>query len=246
MTYNYAKSTPAVVASSFVMFLMFSGISNVFADNENDFVSVNAESIKNDPMIAKILENIEKSRQEFSNMQQKTTQERIIDEQRSVAKNILEQELAQMFKDNEEFTSLAAFNKFLKTVSNDNTKNIFQGLFDYQQNKIDSARIVIADVMRNGGSLQDTRDAYHEALKIPRSDMIRLVTDLNIRAGFSNSDIQDHFDDDGKLPRYDDEQESVVSFVDLTTSAQNVNSSPVETADDTTNETADDTTNETT
>ena len=247
MTYNYAKSTPMVITSSFVMFLIFSGISNAFADNENDFVSVNAESIKNDPMLAKILENIEKSRQQFSDIQQKSTQERIIDEQRAVAKDILEQELAQMFKDNEDFTSLAAFNKFLKTVSNDNTKNVFQGLFDYQQNKIDSARTIMADVMRNGGSLQDARDAYHEALKIPRSDMIRLVTDLNIQAGFSNSEIQDHFDDNGKLPRYDDEQESIVSFVDLTTSAQNVNSSPVDTTEDTTTEdTTTDTTEDTT
>ncbi len=140
---------------------------------------------------------------------------------------------------------MAAFNRFLKTVSDENTKTIFQGLFDYQQNKIDSAKTVMSDVLKNGGSLQSARDTYHDALQIPRSDMIRLVNDLNIQAGFSNSKIQDHFDEDGKLPRYDDEQTSVISFVDLTTT-QNVNSSVDETTDNTSTETTDNTSTETT
>ena len=230
MTYNCAKPT-TILASSIVMLMMFSGISYVFADDNNDFVSVNAERIKNDPVLAKILENIEKSRQEFSDIQQKTNQEKFIDDQRTLAKNIVQQELEQMFKDNEDFTSIAAFSNFLKTVSDENTKTIFQGLFDYKENKIDSARSVMGDVLRNGGSLQDARDAYHKALQIPRSDMIQLVNDLNIQTGFSDSKIQNHFDGDGKLPRYENEQDSIISFIDLTTSAKNVNRSPTETED---------------
>ena len=223
MTYNYAKPT-TILASSLAMFMMFSGVSYVFADDNNDFVSVNAERIKNDPVLAKILENIEKSRQEFSDIQQKTDHEKLIDDQRTVAKNIVQQELEQMFKDNKDFTSLAAFSNFLKTVSDENTKTIFQGLFDYKEDKINSARSVMGDVLRNGGSLQDARDAYHKTLQIPRSDMIQLVKELNIQSGFSNSNIQDHFDGDGKLPRYENEHESAVSFVSLTT-AKNVNTS---------------------
>ena len=224
MTYNYAKPT-VLLTSSLAILMMFSGMSYVFADDKNDFVSVSADRIKNDPVLAKILENIEKSRQEFSEIQQKTDQEKFIDDRRTIAKNILEQEIAQMFKDNKDYTSLATFNSFLKTVSDENTKTIFQGLFDYQQNKIDSAKTIMSDVLRNGGSLQAARDAYHDALQIPRSDMIQLVNDLNVQAGFSNPTIQDHFDEDGKLPRYENEQESIVSFVSLTTSAKNVNTS---------------------
>ena len=235
MTYN---TKPTKILASFIATLVvFSGISYAFADNNNDFVSVNAEAIKNDPVLAKILENIEKSRQEFSESQQKTDQEQFIDERRIIAKNILERELEQMFEDNKDFTSLAAFSNFLKNISDDNTKTIFQGLFDYKQDKIDSARTMMSDVLKSGGSLQDARDAYHEALQIPRSDMIQLVNELNIESGFSDPHIQAHFDNDGKLPRYDDEQESVISFVDLTSSSQNVNSSPIETNDTETNDT---------
>ena len=230
MTYNYAKPTK-ILTSLIATLVVFSGISYAFADNNDDFVSVTADTIKNDPVLAKILENIEKSRQEFSEVQQKTDQDQFIDERRTIAKNILEQELEQMFKDNKDYTSLAAFNNFLKTVSDDNTKTIFQGLFDYQQNKIDSAKTVMSDVLRNGGSLQDARNAYHDALQIPRSDMIQLVNALNVESGFSDPKIQSHFDENGKLPRYETEQESVISFVDLTTSAKNVNASPTQTED---------------
>ncbi len=103
MTYNLAKPT-VLFTSSLAILMLFSGTSYVFADDKNDFVSVNADRIKNDPVLAKILENIEKSRQEFSDIQEKTNYEKLVDDQRSIAKNLLEQELEQMFKDNEDFT----------------------------------------------------------------------------------------------------------------------------------------------
>ena len=102
---------------------------NGFADTtKNDFVTVTDKNISNNPTIAKILENIEKSKKEFSDSQQRTEQEKLVDEQRLIAKNILEQELTQMFKDNEEYTPLSAFKKFLNKVPDDDTKTVFQGL----------------------------------------------------------------------------------------------------------------------
>ena len=228
MTNVNLQFNPQILASSLAILTLFSamyGISYAFGDNENDFVSVPPDGIENNPAFAKILENIEKSRQHFSSIQQKIDQEKFVDEQRTIAMNILDVELERMFEENKDFTSVAAFNNFLKKVSDDNTKHIFQGLFDYQQEKISSAKIVMSDVLRNGGSLQEARHAYHDALQIPRSDMIKLVKDLNVQSGFSDPDIQKHFDENGKLPRYLDEQQSIVSFTDFTTSAKNVNSS---------------------
>lgn len=195
---------------------------------QNDFVAITEDNIKNNPMLAKILENIEKSKKEFSDVQQKTEQEKLIDKQRETAKKILDQELQQMFKDNEDFTPLSAFSKFLKTVPDDNTKTIFKGLFDYHQQKVDDARSALRDVLVSGGSLQDARNAYYEAAKIPRTEMVKLVKDLNIDTGFSDPEIQSHFDDNGKLPRFEDEEDSIVSFVDLTSYSKNVNSSDIQ------------------
>ena len=231
MIYNYVKTTNPLFVFSLTFALMFSGasigVTNAFADDnaENDFVTVTNDNMKNDPMIAKIIENIEKSKKEFSIIQQKTDQEKFLDEQRSIDENRLEQELERMFKDNEEFTPLSAFNKFIKKASDDDTKTIFKGLFDYKENKVNDARNALHKVLNNGGTLQEARNAYHEAAKIPQTDMIQLVKDLNIQVGFSDSEVQKHFDNNGKLPRYEDEQESIVSFVDLTTNTSKVNTS---------------------
>ena len=182
------------------------GIQHAFADEtENDFTFLMSDRIKNDPFLAQIVENMEKSKKQFSDIQQQTVQKKLLDDKRSIAKSMVEKELQQMFKDNEEFTPLNSFNRFLDRVSNDETKFIFQGLFDYKQEKIDAARDAMKEVFKNGGSLLDARNAYHEAAKIPRADMIQLVEDLNIEAGFSDSAIQQHFDGEGKLPRFDDE-----------------------------------------
>ena len=231
MTCNYTKSTNPMLVFSVSLLILISGVTFGFnpafgqTEKQNDFVTITSEKLSNDPMIAKILENIEKSKREFSNMQNQNEQEQLIDEQRTLAKNLLDKELERMFKDNEDFTPLASFNKFLKTIPNDNTKIIFTGLFDYKEKKVDDARNALHEVLRNGGSLQEARQAYYDAAKIPRVEMIQVVRDLNIEAGFSDSEIQNHFDKNGKLPRFEDEQTSVISFVDLSSSAKNLNSS---------------------
>ena len=140
-------------------------------------------------------------------------------------KTLLEQELNRMFEDNKDFTPIAAFNNFLSSVSDDDTKLIFKGLFDYQQQKVNEARSAFNSVLAQGGSIQDARNAYHEAAaKIPRMEMIEIVKDLNIEVGFSNSNVQEQFDQTGKLPRFEDAQVST-SFVDLTAVSEKTNSS---------------------
>ena len=226
MTFNnkpnarFFSLTFALIAVSFAM----SVSTFAFADSENDFTAITDDTLQNDPVLAEILANTEKSKQEFSDFQDAKIQERLIEEQRTMSKLILEQEIQQMFKDNEEYAPLNVFNKFLDTVPDDNSKTVFKGLFDYKQEKVDSARSAWDGVIKNGGSVQEALRAYHEEAKISRVDMVQLVTDLNIRAGFSDADVQKHFDENGKLPRYDDASATPV-FVDLTTSSKNVNSS---------------------
>ena len=51
---------------------------HVFAESENDFIPIASDRIKNDPFLVKILENIEKSKREFSDIQQQSTQKKIL------------------------------------------------------------------------------------------------------------------------------------------------------------------------
>ena len=85
MTCNCQKSTKQLLtASSFALLMLFSGIYGIphaFAETENDFTIVATDRIKNDPFLVKILENMEKSKKEFSDIQQQSAQEKLLDDQ---------------------------------------------------------------------------------------------------------------------------------------------------------------------
>ena len=86
MTCNYQKSTKQMLfASSFALLMLFSGMYSVqhaFADDtENEFIPIASDRIKNDPFLVKILENMEQSKKEFSDIQQQNIQKQLIDDQ---------------------------------------------------------------------------------------------------------------------------------------------------------------------
>ena len=82
MTCNYQKSTKQMLfASSFALLMLFSGmysIQHAFADVENEFIPIASDRIKNDPFLVKILENMEQSKKQFSDIQQPKCSEKII------------------------------------------------------------------------------------------------------------------------------------------------------------------------
>ena len=53
----------------------------------------------------------------------------------------------------------SAYAKFVEKKP-DYVKGIFWGMFDYMQGKVDTARAAMKQVLDNGGSLKEARDAY--------------------------------------------------------------------------------------
>ena len=69
------------------------------------------------------------------------------------------------------------------------------------QDKVDSARGAMKQVLDNGGSLKDARDAYFTHAQTKRVQLIQVVEDLNVEHGLAERNVQDTFDELGKLPR---------------------------------------------
>jgi hypothetical protein len=74
--------------------------------------------------------------------------------------------------------------------------------------KIKIATQAKEDVLKNGGSYAEAHAEYIKYASLQRTDMIKLVTDLNIKHGFTDEALQSYFDEDGKLPRYADDDEN--------------------------------------
>ena len=99
-------------------------------------------------------------------------------------------------------TPKASFTSFVSSKPID-TQNVYWDMFNFQQQKVSEARKAMKTVLDNGGSLQEAREAYHNAGAIKRVQLIDITKDLNIKHGLADNTVQSTFDKYGKLPRYD-------------------------------------------
>lgn len=166
-----------------------------------------SEKLKTNPLIMKILKNIEISKKKIAEMQKKQLavdeHKKLIQQQRKIAQEKFESDLARMNKEMADFTPRASFAKFLQGV-NETHHDVFWSQFNYQEQKTKLARTAMDSVLKNGGSYADARQAYYKVASMPRTEIIQLVKELNIQHGFTNAEIQKYFDKDGKLPRTKD------------------------------------------
>ncbi len=180
----------------------------VFAQTmaDNDFTVRNAEQINKDPIAQSILEKIELMKKQMAEIkdEKKKQQEhqKYIDQQRAVAKQELNRELDRMNDKYKDHTPKASFTSFVSSKPAD-TQNVYWDMFNFQQQKVSEARKAMKSVLDNGGSLQEAREAYHNAGAVKRVQLIDITKDLNIKHGLADNTVQSTFDKYGKLPRYD-------------------------------------------
>lgn len=185
---------------------------NQESKTSSEFTIVTGEDIRKNPMAMKILENIEIAKKRFAEMQdvqkKKTENEKFIEEQRQIAKAQLGKDLARMNKEYEDFTPRKAFSKFVSNV-NATHHAIFWDQFDYMSERIKIATQAKNAVLENGGSFLEARAEFVKYASMSKESMIQFVSELNIKYGFTDENLQSYFDKDGKLPRYENDDVAI-------------------------------------
>jgi len=206
---------PAVLASIGVL-LVVPGTSTeniAFAESNTNIkpVILVADHLKNNPFAMKIITEMEAQKLRYKQQQEqsRSQQEQVNIEQTELEKNRItaKQRLAERVQDlidkTKEYTPQASFARFVEKKP-EYTHAVFWGMFDYMQGKVDTARAAMKEVIENGGSLKEARDAYFEHASTKRVQLIQVVKDLNIQHGLADKSVQDTFDEYGKLPRFND------------------------------------------
>jgi hypothetical protein len=174
-----------------------------------NFTTIAGDEIKNNPLAQKILKNIEIAKQRMEQMQQKqkqlTEQQKIIEEQRKIAKESLEKDLARMNKDYEDFTPKNSYARFLSNSIDATHHDIFWDQFNSMNEKVKIASLAKKAVLDNGGTMAEAREEFNKYAAMSRVDMIKYVMELNIKYGFTEKELQSYFDENGKLPRYEND-----------------------------------------
>jgi hypothetical protein len=154
------------------------------------------DDLLNDPMTAKILENIEISKKRIAELQnpqvQLTEQQKFVEQQRQIANAKLQEDLDRMYKKYEDFTPRAAFAKYVDEKP-EMYHDFYWELFEYMEQKVIVARQARDQILENGGSRQQAQNAFNTLAKIPKAERFNLVNELNVKYGLLNkiSSVED-------------------------------------------------------
>jgi len=181
-----------------------------FADSNEEPTILVSDTLKKNPLAMKIIAEMEEQKLRYkqqmqSNLQpvQLTSKQIEVEEKRVIAQERLSERLDAFMLKYQDKMPKAAYAKFVEKKP-DYIQGVFWGMFDYMQGKVDTARAAMTEVIENGGSLKEARDAYFEHASTKRVQLIQVVKDLNIQHGLADKSVQDTFDEYGKLPRFND------------------------------------------
>lgn len=195
-------STTMFVVAALSFFVTFTTATQGFAD-----VEIKAtDQIKKNPAQMQILKKIELSKKILAEMQQgkqiQDEQALKIAEMRKEAKARLGADVTRMNAEYDQYTPKNAFSKFVSKKPAE-TQGVYWAMFNYQQEKVKSAKDARDQVLARGGTSQEAWDAYHKASAVNRIKVIELNKEYNIRHGTADAATQQAFDKNGKLPRTD-------------------------------------------
>jgi len=207
------KKLPILLTSvlfSIVALALISGTNqSAFADSDTKPVVKATEQLRKNPLAMKILAEMESQKLKYKqHMLEKsqpiklTAQQIEVEKQREVAQERLSDRLDAFLLKYQDKMPKAAYAKFVEKKP-EYVQGVFWGMFDYMQGKVSDARSAMKQVLDNGGSLKEARDAYFSHAATKRVQLIQVVEDLNVQHGFADRSVQDNFDEQGKLPRTD-------------------------------------------
>ena len=202
--------TTIVLSTVLLSIVMLSAVpgTNIisFADAETEIVVKASKQLQKNPFAMKILAEMEKQKLRHKlitegNLQPTLTLKQIeVEEKRVIAEERLSERLDAFMLKYKDQMPKAAFAKFVDKKP-EYIQGVFWGMFDYMQGKVDSARSAMKQVIDDGGSLAEARDAYFTHAQTKRVQLIQVVEDLNVQNGLAERGVQDTFDELGKLPR---------------------------------------------
>lgn len=122
MTIKNRNTIGVTTMAALAVFVLFANNSAFAASSTDNLPEIKAtDEIKKNPLLMKVLKNIEISKKKIAEMQKKqsamTQQKKFLDTQRKIAQEKFQSDLARMNKEMENFTPRASFTKFLSGIN---------------------------------------------------------------------------------------------------------------------------------
>lgn len=182
-----------------------------FAETTDQFErhTITGIDLKNNPMVAKILSEIEYSKKQIAELQknQKNQEEnqKLIAQQRLIAKQLEEQAYQMLQMQVAQNSSDNAYGRFLDSIPTNDTKNVFHDEFAFTKQRVDAGHVAMKEVLANGGTWEEAMQQFSKYAAIRYVEMVSLNQALNDKyvhhSNIGNATSQPiPFDQYGRVP----------------------------------------------
>lgn len=201
-----------------------------FAESDSESTLKVSDKLKKNPLAMQIIAEMEAQKLRYKQLAEEsvpkvipTREQILIEENRKISEEMLQDDLESMKKEYLDFTPKNAFAKFVEKL-NSSHHGIFWDQFDYLNAKVQLAIAAKKDVLENGGTFYEAQREYFKYASMPRLEMISYIQELNVKYGFADEDIQSNFDPNGKLPRFEEDKDAPCYGCENLESVDNSNS----------------------
>ena len=175
--------TLATIAISGIAYLGTSGTAFAQTSSDQGNQTITGNDLKNNPMVAKILSEIEYSKKQVAELQknQKDQEEnqKLIAQQRLIAKQ-LEDQAYQILQTQTAYNSSDnAYGRFLDSIPANDTKNVFHDEFAFTKQRVDAGHVAMQKVLANGGTWEEAMQEFSKHAAIKYVEMISVNQALN-------------------------------------------------------------------
>lgn len=203
---NKVQLVLAISASSLLLSASYLGFAYADVGQTSGNIQIKAtDAIKKDPGMMKILYNIELFKQRYAALQQKqdlmTQQKSLIDEQRKIANDYLQADLASSNNLNDMSNPTNAYASFVSKVDN-SVQSVFLSQFAYMQAKAANGKLAMNNVLQNGGTREEALNAYYSGASTQKTELISVNKDINIKYHLADENTQNMFNKYGNLKKY--------------------------------------------
>jgi hypothetical protein len=193
-----------VILGISVIFALFFVINPVFADSVDTSKQITiSKDLENNPVAQDILKKIEKSKRWIAQLEQRNFEalekQKELEEKRTEVLEILEKKLKKW----EDLWGYYTFDEMLERALENSpakdTTSIYDHPLKFTASKINAGRDALHKVILEGGGPEEARDAFVNAAKITRAEMISANSIYNIIHNNAYYNQQILFDSDGNF-----------------------------------------------
>jgi len=161
-----------------------------------------SDNLLNDPAAQDILKKIEQTKKMIAELEKKEYEKNQarenLEKMREMSVKSLNQKLSEWERLWEKHSSRNAFDSFVNKKP-EYVQGVFWDQFEFKEKKINEGRIAMNQVLVNGGSMQDARDAYHKAASTKKIELIEMNAQFNVKHNLAYYDQQQLFNSTGQF-----------------------------------------------